>query len=119
MSKVKNENELDDFRKNLIDRFGEIPDQGNELLNSVKLKWIALKIGIERYVIKQGKCIGYFIEDQGDSIFKSKIFGIFLSNIQKEKSKIILKEKQTNKGLNRIDQLYNYIKFLTKDSLSL
>ena len=128
LSKVKNENELDDFRKNLIDRFGEIPDQGNELLNSVKLKWIALKIGIERYVIKQGKCIGYFIEDQGDSIFKSKIFGVFLSNIQKEKSNIILKEKQTNKGLklvleikniNRIDQLYNYIKFLTKDSLNL
>lgn len=127
LSKVSNEVELMVFRKNLIDRFGQIPDQGNELLDTIKLKWLATKIGIERYVIKQSKCLGYFIQDQENDIFKTKMFSVFLKNIQKEKSNIIIKEKITKNGLQlilvvenieRIDKLYNTLKTLTKGSSS-
>ena len=125
LSTITNEDKLLEFREHLIDRFGQIPDQANELLNSLKLKWLGVKIGIERFVIKQNKCIGYFIEDQENDIFKTRIFGVFLSNIQKEKSNIIIKEKQTNKGLKlvlviekieRIDQLYNTLESLITNS---
>jgi len=127
LSKITNEDKLIEFRKNLIDRFGEIPDQGNELLNSLKLKWLAVEIGIERYVIKQNKCIGYFIEDQQSDVFKTETFGIFLTNVQKEKSNIIIREKNTKSGrklilvienIERIDQLYNTLKVLTINSSS-
>lgn len=127
LSKVSNEVELMVFRKNLIDRFGQIPDQGNELLDTIKLKWLATKIGIERYVIKQSKCLGYFIQDQENDIFKTKMFSVFLKNIQKEKSNIIIKEKITKNGLQlilvvenieRIDKLYNTLKNLTTGSSS-
>ena len=127
LSKVSNEGELMVFRKNLIDRFGQIPDQGNELLDTIKLKWLATKIGIERYVIKQSKCLGYFIQDQENDIFKTKIFSVFLENIQKENSSIIIKEKITKNGLQlilvvenieRIDKLYNTLKTLTTGSSS-
>tara|TARA_B110000003_G_scaffold54124_1_gene53973 strand:- start:4204 stop:7539 length:3336 start_codon:yes stop_codon:yes gene_type:complete len=127
LSKVSNEVELMVFRKNLIDRFGQIPDQGNELLDTIKLKWLATKIGIERYVIKQSKCLGYFIQDQENDIFKTKMFSVFLKNIQKEKSNIIIKEKITKNGLQlilvvenieRIDKLYNTLKTLTTGSSS-
>ncbi len=125
LSKVSNEVELIKFRKNLIDRFGQIPDQGDELLKTIKLKWIAIKIGIERYVIKQNKCLGYFIQDQENDVFKTDIFGVFLKNIQEEKSNITIKEKINKNGLQlilviknieRIDQLYNTIKTLTINS---
>ena len=127
LSKITTEDKLIEFRKNLIDRFGEIPDQGNELLNSLKLKWLAVEIGIERYVIKQNKCIGYFIEDQQSDVFKTETFGIFLTNVQKEKSNIIIREKNTKSGrklilvienIERIDQLYNTLKVLTTNSSS-
>ena len=127
LSKITTEDKLIEFRKNLIDRFGEIPDQGNELLNSLKLKWLAVEIGIERYVIKQNKCIGYFIEDQQSDVFKTETFGIFLTNVQKEKSNIIIREKNTKSGrklilvienIERIDQLYNTLKVLTINSSS-
>jgi len=125
LSKISNEDKLIKFKKNLIDRFGSIPDQGNELLNSIKLKWLAVKIGIERYVIKQNKCLGYFIEDQQNDIFKTETFGAFLTNVQKEKSNIAIKEKNTKNGLKlilvienvkRIDQLYDTLKELTINS---
>jgi len=125
LSKISNEDKLIEFKKNLIDRFGSIPDQGNELLNSIKLKWLAVKIGIERYVIKQNKCLGYFIEDQQNDIFKTETFGVFLTNVQKEKSNIAIKEKNTKNGLKlilvienvkRIDQLYDTLKELTINS---
>jgi len=121
LSKITNEDKLIEFRENLIDRFGQIPDQANELLNSLKLKWLAVKIGIKRFVIKQNKCIGYFLEDQQNDVFKTKNFGIFLENVQKHKSKIIIKEKNTKNGLKiilvienieRIDQLYNTLSVL-------
>ena len=127
LSKITTEDKLIEFRKNLIDRFGEIPDQGNELLNSLKLKWLAVEIGIERYVIKQNKCIGYFIEDQQSDVFKTETFGIFLTNVQNEKSNIIIREKNTKSGrklilvienIERIDQLYNTLKVLTINSSS-
>ena len=125
LSKISTSHELAEFRKKLIDRFGQIPDQANELLDSVKLKWIALKVGIDRYIIKQNKCVCYFIEDHQNNIFKTKTFSIFLSNIQKNKSNIILKEKETTKGkklvlviydINKINAIYKKINLLTIDS---
>ena len=125
LSKISNEDMLVEFRNNLIDRFGPIPDQGNELLNSIRLKWLAVKIGIERYIIKQNKCLGYFIEDQQSNVFKTEAFGVFLTNVQKENSNISIKEKNNTNGLKlilvvenvkRIDQLYDTLKALTINS---
>ncbi len=125
LSTITDKGKLSEFRKNLIDRFGQIPDQGNELLNSVMLKWLAVKIGIERYVIKQDKCLAYFIEDEQNDVFKTNTFGVFLTNVQKEKSNIIIKKKSTKNGLKlvlvienikRIDKLYQTLKLLTTDS---
>tara|TARA_B100000686_G_C16804740_1_gene989098 strand:- start:2847 stop:6200 length:3354 start_codon:yes stop_codon:yes gene_type:complete len=124
LSKISNEKSLKTFKDNLIDRFGPLPKQVKELLITLRVKWLAGSIGIKRLVIKKGGCIGYFIENQNDKIFKSDLFSLFLINVQKENIGAYIKEKKSRKGIklvliiedvNSISNLYNKIKLLIKD----
>ena len=48
LNELKTEDELTQFEKELIDRFGPIPIEVDDLLNSVRIKWIASKYGFEK-----------------------------------------------------------------------
>ena len=76
-----------------------MPEEAEELLKSVEIKKIGGLIGIERFIIKKGKCIGYFIEDEENDIFKSSTFINFLNNIQNDFSNATISKKKTKKGL--------------------
>jgi transcription-repair coupling factor (superfamily II helicase) len=71
---IQSEEDLQKFETRLVDRFGELPTQAVDLLNSVRIKWIASKIGLEKVVMKQGKMIGYFISDQQSDFYKTNAF---------------------------------------------
>ena len=110
LSTIKNEEKLDEFRKNVEDRFGKIPPQGVELLNTLRLKWIASKLGLERLIIKNKKCVGYFLSDQQNTFFQSDVFNLILSTVQNQPESFNIKEKQTRKGLRlllTIDKVYS------------
>ena len=96
---VKNEEELIVFQNKLIDRFGPMPPRAKALMNSIRIKWIATRIGIEKLVMKQGKMIGYFISDQQSDYYQSKRFQDVLQFVQKHSSICKMKEKQTPAGL--------------------
>ena len=96
---VKNEEELIVFQNKLIDRFGPLPPRAKALMNSIRIKWIATHIGIEKLVMKQGKMIGYFISDQQSDYYQSNRFNQVLQFVQKNSSICKMKEKQTPAGL--------------------
>ena len=48
LNELKTFEELESFRAELRDRFGELPVQAIDLLDSVKLKWAASKIGLRK-----------------------------------------------------------------------
>ncbi len=96
---VKNEEELIIFQNKLIDRFGPMPPRANALMNSIRIKWIATRIGIEKLVMKQGKMIGYFISDQQSDYYQSNRFHKVLQFVQKHPNLCKMKEKQTPAGL--------------------
>ncbi|WP_445733665.1 transcription-repair coupling factor [Mariniflexile sp.] len=96
---LKNEAELQKFETELIDRFGELPKQVADLLNSVQIKWIATKAGFEKIVMKQGKLIGYFINDQQSRFYQSSNFTKVLQFVQTNPNTCKMKEKQTRNGL--------------------
>jgi transcription-repair coupling factor (superfamily II helicase) len=96
---VKNEEELLVFQNKLKDRFGPLPPRANALLNSIRIKWIATHIGIEKLVMKQGKMIGYFVSDQQSDYYQSNRFHQVLQFVQKHNSICKMKEKQTPAGL--------------------
>ncbi|MBU0942609.1 MAG: transcription-repair coupling factor [Bacteroidetes bacterium] len=96
---VKNEEELIVFQNKLIDRFGPMPPRAIALMNSIRIKWIATGIGIEKLVMKQGKMICYFVSDQQSDYYQSKRFKKVLDFVQKRTDICKMKEKQTPNGL--------------------
>ena len=99
LNQVKDEVGLQKFEAQLIDRFGELPSQAEDLLNSVRIKQIANSIGLEKVVLKKGKLIGYFIADQQSNFYQSKVFSKILQFVQANPKKCQMKEKQTRNGL--------------------
>ncbi len=96
---VKGEEALIKFEKQLIDRFGELPTEADDLLNSVRIKWIATSIGIEKIILKKGKLLGYFIADQQSEFYQSPNFTKVLQFVQSHAHLCKMKEKQTRNGL--------------------
>jgi transcription-repair coupling factor (superfamily II helicase) len=99
LGNVTNEEELIIFQNKLIDRFGPMPPRANALMNSIRIKWIATKVGIEKLVMKKGKMIGYFVADQNSDFYTSKRFHQVIQFVQKNSAICVMKEKQTPAGL--------------------
>ncbi len=99
LNQVKDEEGLNRFEAQLTDRFGDLPTQAEDLLASVRLKWIANGMGLEKLVLKKGKMVGYFIADQQSEYFQSATFTKILQFVQANARSCTLKEKQTRNGL--------------------
>ncbi|WP_394344078.1 transcription-repair coupling factor [Flavobacterium microcysteis] len=99
LSNVKNEEELLAYEKKLIDRFGALPKQAIALLNSIRIKWIATRLGIEKLVLKQGKMVAYFVSDQQSEYYTSNQFHKVLQFVQRNGNLCKMKEKETKNGL--------------------
>ncbi|WP_045801942.1 transcription-repair coupling factor [Flagellimonas lutaonensis] len=99
LNQVTDEEGLQHFEAKLVDRFGELPPQAVDLLNSVRIKWIATSIGLEKVVLKKKKFIGYFIADQQSDFYQSHTFTHVLQYVQSHPQQCKLKEKQTRNGL--------------------
>jgi len=99
LNTIKDEDALVAYQKRLIDRFGALPEQAVDLLNSVRIKWIATAIGIEKMILKQNKLIGYFISDQQSGFYQSPSFSKTLQFVHQNAGICSMKEKQTRQGL--------------------
>ena len=99
LNRIKEEQDLAVFEKELVDRFGKLPEPAMDLLNSLKLKWYATKLGFEKLILKQQQLICYFISDQQSTYFQSPIFTKVLSYMQSHPNVGKMKEKQTRNGL--------------------
>ncbi|WP_136466848.1 transcription-repair coupling factor [Flagellimonas onchidii] len=99
LNEVQDEEGLQKYEQELKDRFGELPSQAVDLLNSVRIKWIANSIGLERVILKKGKFLGYFIADQQSDFYQSSAFTQMLNYVQSNPRTCQLKEKQTRNGL--------------------
>ena len=111
LSSTKSSVELLDFEKRLIDRFGELPVQALDLLDSVRLKWLAKEMGLEKVVLKQKRMIGYFISDQHSEFYQTEAFTKVLKYVQQNPTTSVMKEIQTKAGLRLL------ITFIKIDSI--
>ena len=113
LSLIKTEADLLVYENKLVDRFGPLPKQATALLNSIKIKWIATNLGIEKLIMKQGKMICYFVSDQQSSYYNSPQFSKVLQFVQKNGNICRMKEKQTPAGL-RLLLTFENAKSITK-----
>jgi transcription-repair coupling factor (superfamily II helicase) len=108
MDNLQNEEELNAFAEQLIDRFGPLPREVKELILSFRLRWVAEKMGLERLVIKSGKMVGYFIANPQSPFYETETFTQVLQHIQKNGSNCTLSEK--NERLRIIFSQVKHIK---------
>jgi transcription-repair coupling factor (superfamily II helicase) len=99
LSTIKDEPALLLYEQKLIDRFGPLPKEALALLNSVRIKWRATQMGLEKLVLKQGKMIGYFVGDQQSDYYQSSRFQKVLQFVQHNGHLCKMKEKETKNGL--------------------
>ncbi len=92
LDQMENESDLAAFESRLKDRFGPIPPESAELIDVVRLRWLAVSLGFEKLVLKGKKMVGYFVSDPGSAFYKSAAFSNILASIQKEPRQYRMKE---------------------------
>jgi transcription-repair coupling factor (superfamily II helicase) len=92
LDQIQQEEDLTRFESGLIDRFGPLPVPSIELLEVVRLRWLANRLGFEKLVLKNGKMIGYFVSNPDSDFFKSTTFSHILGFVQKQPARFRMKE---------------------------
>lgn len=72
LDSLNNEDDLLAYQKRLIDRFGKLPEEAEQLLNVVRLRWLCCRMGIEKVILKQERISLYFVKNT--RYFQSDIF---------------------------------------------
>ncbi|MBL7892762.1 MAG: transcription-repair coupling factor [Bacteroidia bacterium] len=101
----KTENNLSVFESKLKDRFGPVPVQTKELINTVRLRWAALNIGFEKIILKNNKLVGYFISKKDSPYYQSPVFSAVLKYVQQNQRSCKMKE-----GNNKLTLTFENIK---------
>ncbi len=109
LDNVEKENQLQEFEQQLLDRFGKLPAQTEGLLEVVRLRWLAIELGIEKIVIKNNKFICYFVSNKDSAYYHSPIFNRVLSFVQQKHSICKMEEKN-----NKLMITIKYIKDIFK-----
>ena len=89
--------QVDAYKSRLEDRFGQVPQEGMELLRIVALKRIGRQLGIERILLKQGSMSLYFVNNTESPYFQSEEFGKIINYITVNPRRCQLRESSAGK----------------------
>ena len=92
LDRTKTEEALMKFTDHLIDRFGPIPKQVNDLLNTVRLRWIAKDLGFEKILLRHHNMTAYFVSNQESRYFESATFQKVMQYIMNHPKRTAVKE---------------------------
>ena len=92
LDNIEDDNELAAYRQRLIDRFGSIPHEGEELMNVVALRRVGKRLGCEKLMLKQGRMTMQFVSNPMSAYYKSKAFDNVLNYIGRHPRRCDLKE---------------------------
>ncbi|WP_304582536.1 transcription-repair coupling factor [uncultured Alistipes sp.] len=92
LDSTKNEEALQAFGKRLEDRFGPLPRAVCELLDVVRLRWEAIRLGMERVKVKNGLMIVHFVGEENSPYYKSDVFMHLLERVTRHPERFVLKQ---------------------------
>nr|NQU89058.1 transcription-repair coupling factor [Bacteroidota bacterium] len=99
LDSIETEDDLLKFEQRLTDRFGSVPAPVTSLLNTLRMRWLAKNIGLEKILLKNNRLIGFFVSNPDSEYYNSDAFGAVI-NFYKNNSKTC-KLRETN-GKNSI-----------------
>src|SRR5690606_2415854 len=94
LDNIKDEDGLKSFTEGLADRFGPLPDPVKDLVETVRLRWMAEKLGFEKLSIKNDTMRCYFVGSDNERYYKSEVFGNILQFVQQHSRKCKMKEQK-------------------------
>ncbi|RRD02705.1 transcription-repair coupling factor [Prevotella sp. OH937_COT-195] len=89
---IKNNDDLKRYRANLIDRFGPMPREGEELLQVVALRRVGRRLGCEKVMMKNGQMTLYFPGNTMSRYFQSRTFGRVIDYMAENTERCRLRE---------------------------
>ena len=89
---MKDEEELVKFEAMITDRFGPIPPQMSDLIEIVRVRWIAESLGMEKILLKSNNLKCYFVPSENEKYYKSAVFGKVIEYVKQHSRKCSLKE---------------------------
>ncbi|MCM1301762.1 MAG: transcription-repair coupling factor [Alistipes senegalensis] len=92
LDSLQTEESLQAFEARLADRFGALPRAAKELLNVVRLRWEAIRLGMERVKVKNGLMIVHFVGEENSPYFKSDTFMELLRRVTQHPERFVLKQ---------------------------
>ena len=92
LDSCENEAELQLFHTEMVDRFGPIVPQVDDLFTTVRCRWLAVGIGFEKMTLKDNTLRCYFINRPDSPYFESELFKNVLDYLQKGTNKARLKQ---------------------------
>lgn len=95
---------LKEFRKMLEDRFGELPSEAEELLQVVQLRWLSLRTGVEKIILKNSTLITYFVSNPESLFYSSPMFSRVIQNVQRNPKLFRMRQDKDRLSL-RVDQV--------------
>ena len=90
---------MEAFKERLIDRFGKIPPEGEELIRIVPLRRLAKRLGVEKAVLKGGKMILYFVSNPDSPYYQSAAFGKIIDYMAKYPRVCNLREQNGRRSM--------------------
>ena len=92
LDSAKDEKALQAFAARLADRFGPLPRPAQELLDVVRLRWEAIRLGMERVKVKNGLMIVHFVGEEDSPYYKSDTFMELLKRVTQHPERFVLKQ---------------------------
>lgn len=75
LDNIERDEDLKAYRQRLVDRFGPVPHEGEELMQVVMLRRLGRSLGCEKIILKQGVMTMQFVGNQASPFYQSKAFG--------------------------------------------
>lgn len=116
LDSIKNEESLTEFVNSMQDRFGPVPTPVEDLIETVRLRWLAEQLGFEKVTLKGGAMKCYFMPSDNEAYFQSETFGKVLAFVQQQPRLYKMKEykKRLILRVDEIDSVESAIQLLTQ-----
>lgn len=99
LDNIERDEELEAYRQRLIDRFGPVPRQGEELMLVVPLRRVGRRLGCEKIILRQGRMQMQFVSNTQSAFYQSEAFGRVINYIGYHPRRCNLKEKNGKRSM--------------------
>ena len=118
LDRMTDETSLMKFTDELIDRFGPIPSQVNDLLNTVRLRWLAKDCGFEKITLRNNIMTATFVSNQASKYYESSVYQQIMQYIISHPKRTSVRENNDKlqlliKEVSTVTQALNLMKDLS------